>query len=247
MLRNSIFQPMSAGSAGTSGLTVDALAKHDEDHFSKDTDSLQEGFEKLSTSDKLSVGAKTFNTWATNYTECTNVTFNKVHRYWSSNSALHKEVIAILAAVTEVIKTNDGNETETEYFAALMTALDTTDDIESQAAILYLLSLVIKRVPVAVLRSKFAEVSKKFLDLLAANVDGGSTALVKSLLLSLAGVLRVQDQASWSNTSVQRVYSGLLTFITHKKPKVNIQYSSFLKLTGVTHQYREFIVVYSHL
>ncbi|CAC5426030.1 RRP12 [Mytilus coruscus] len=212
------FQPMS--SAGTSGLTVDALAKHDEDHFSKDTDSLQEGFEKLSTSDKISVGAKTFNTWATNYTECTNVTFNKVHRYWSSNSALHKEVIAILAAVTEVIKTNDGNETETEYFAALMTALDTTDDVESQAAIMYLLSLVIKRVPVAVLRSKFAEVSKKFLDLLAANVDGSSTALVKSLLLSLAGVLRVQDQASWSNTSVQRVYSGLLTFITHKKPKI---------------------------
>lgn len=81
--------------AGTSGLTVDALAKHDEDHFSKDTDSLQEGFEKLSTSDKLSVGAKTFNTWATNYTECTNVTFNKVHRYWSSNSALHKEVSEI--------------------------------------------------------------------------------------------------------------------------------------------------------
>ncbi|CAG2248268.1 RRP12 [Mytilus edulis] len=121
------FQPMSAGSAGTSGLTVDALAKHDEDHFSKDTDSLQEGFEKLSTSDKLSVGAKTFNTWATNYTECTNVTFNKVHRYWSSNSALHKEVIAILAAVTEVIKTNDGNETETEYFAALTDSVTLTN------------------------------------------------------------------------------------------------------------------------
>lgn len=40
------------------------------------------------------------------------------------------------------------------------------------------------------------------------------------LLMSLAAVLRVQDQASWSNTSTQRVYSGLLTFISHKKPKV---------------------------
>jgi hypothetical protein len=35
---------------GTSGLTADALAKHDEDIFTKDTDSMQEGFEKLSTS-----------------------------------------------------------------------------------------------------------------------------------------------------------------------------------------------------
>ena len=77
---------------GTSGLTADALAKHDEDIFTKDTDSMQKGFEKLSTSDKQSVGARTFNTWATNYTECTNVTFNRVHRYWASNSSLHKEV-----------------------------------------------------------------------------------------------------------------------------------------------------------
>ena len=213
------FQPMSAVS-GTSGLTADALAKHDEDIFTKDTDSMQEGFEKLSTSDKQSVGARTFNTWATNYTECTNVTFNRVHRYWASNSSLHKEVIAILAAVTEVIKLNGGNETETEYFASLMTALETTNNVESQTAIVYLLSLVLKRVPVAVLRSKFSEISKKFLDIMAANTDGNATALVKSLLMSLAAVLRVQDQASWSNTSTQRVYSGLLTFISHKKPKV---------------------------
>lgn len=74
------------------GLTMDALAKHDESQFSHDTDSNQGGFDKMSASDKLSIGAKTFNTWATNYTECTNATFNKVHRYWASNTAYHKEV-----------------------------------------------------------------------------------------------------------------------------------------------------------
>lgn len=34
----------------------------------------------------------TFKSWATNWSDCTNATFNKVHRYWHSNSALHKEV-----------------------------------------------------------------------------------------------------------------------------------------------------------
>lgn len=41
-------------------------------------------------SDQQTMG--TFKTWATNWTDCTNATFSKVHRYWSSNSALHKEV-----------------------------------------------------------------------------------------------------------------------------------------------------------
>lgn len=39
---------------------------------------------------------------------------------FSSNSYLHKEMLAILAALTEVIKSNGGNETSTEYFAALV-------------------------------------------------------------------------------------------------------------------------------
>lgn len=39
---------------------------------------------------------------------------------FSSNSCLHKEMLAILAALTEVIKANGGKETSTEYFAALV-------------------------------------------------------------------------------------------------------------------------------
>ena len=71
--------------AGESGLTVDALAKHD--NKDGDTEMASDG-----ASDTQSFAGKTFNTWATNWTECTNTTFSKVHRYWQSNSALHKEV-----------------------------------------------------------------------------------------------------------------------------------------------------------
>lgn len=39
---------------------------------------------------------------------------------FTSKSALHKEMLAVLAAITEVIKTNGGSESSTEYFAALV-------------------------------------------------------------------------------------------------------------------------------
>ncbi len=37
---------------------------------------------------------------------------------------LLQEMLAVLAAITEVIKSQNGAETETEYFAALMTTLE---------------------------------------------------------------------------------------------------------------------------
>lgn len=68
-------------------MTVDALAKHDAAENDADGDAI------LSDVDSRSQGGFTFNTWASNWTECTNITFSRVHRYWRSNSALHKEVI----------------------------------------------------------------------------------------------------------------------------------------------------------
>ncbi|XP_062596238.1 RRP12-like protein, partial [Saccostrea cucullata] len=210
--KNRFFQTSS--SKGESSLTVDALARHDEEQLDKDGDvSLR------AESDVVSAAGKTFNTWATNWTECTNTTFSRVHRYWASNSAFHKEVLAVLAAVTEVIKTQGGSESETEYFAALMTALETTEGEDSVSAVAYLLSLVMKRVPAPVLKSRFSEISKEFLDVLVKYSEGHSPALLKSLLLCLALLLRVQDQATWSNSSTQRVYQSLLAFTVNKKPK----------------------------
>jgi hypothetical protein len=45
---------------------------------------------------------------------------------FSSNSFLHKEMLAILAALTEVIKANGGKESSTEYFASLVNRFNLT-------------------------------------------------------------------------------------------------------------------------
>jgi ribosomal RNA-processing protein 12 len=63
-----------------------------------------------------------------------------------------------LAALTEVIKEQGGEETSTEYFAALLTTLEATDTEEGLSAIVSLLSMVIKTVPQEIIRSRFSKV-----------------------------------------------------------------------------------------
>uniref|UniRef100_A0A5F4WGU1 Ribosomal RNA processing 12 homolog n=1 Tax=Callithrix jacchus TaxID=9483 RepID=A0A5F4WGU1_CALJA len=107
--------------SGRSDLTVDAVKLHNE---------LQSGSLRLGKREapetpmeeeaELAVTEKSSGTFLSGLSDCTNVTFSKVQRFWESNSAAHKEICAVLAAVTEVIRSQGGKETETEYFAALV-------------------------------------------------------------------------------------------------------------------------------
>ncbi|XP_069317067.1 RRP12-like protein isoform X2 [Eulemur rufifrons] len=108
--------------SGKSDLTVDAVKLHNE---------LQSGSLHLGKSEApemaveeeevdLALTARSSGTFLSGLSDCTNVTFSKVQRFWESNSAAHKEICAVLAAVTEVIRSQGGKETETEYFAALV-------------------------------------------------------------------------------------------------------------------------------
>ncbi|XP_006831264.1 PREDICTED: RRP12-like protein isoform X3 [Chrysochloris asiatica] len=107
--------------SGKSNLTVDAVKLHNE---------LQSGSLRVAKSEapvvameeevELAVTEKSSCTFLSGLSDCTNVTFSKVQRFWESNSAAHKEICAVLAAVTEVIRSQGGKETETEYFAALI-------------------------------------------------------------------------------------------------------------------------------
>ena len=62
----------------------------------------------------------TLKTFASDWSECTNMSFSKFLNRFETNSILHKEMLAVLAAITEVIKTNKGSESATEYYAALV-------------------------------------------------------------------------------------------------------------------------------
>ncbi|XP_024153489.1 RRP12-like protein isoform X2 [Oryzias melastigma] len=206
--------------SGKSDLTVDALKLHNE---------LQTGTLEVGTGsckdarmeeepDEMS--QRTSGTFLSGLSDCSNLTFRKVQRFWESNSAAHKEICAVLAAVTEVIRGQGGKETETEYFAALMTTLEVVDSPESQTAVAYLLNLVIKRVPAPVLMSKFSDTTKALMDIMSKQASSDSSSVLRWILSCLATLLRKQDTSVWTYPSTLQAYHGLLSFTVHSKPKI---------------------------
>ena len=129
-------------------------------------------------------------------------------------------MLAVLAAVTEVIKAEGGKETETEYFAALMTTLEVTSDEEHLSAVLRLLSVVIKKVPHAVLISKYSQINSSLLGKLSAASEVANVAVMRSLLGCLSVVLRVQPGGVWSLAETRHTLMTLLSFTSHAKPKI---------------------------
>ncbi|XP_030342706.1 RRP12-like protein [Strigops habroptila] len=209
--------------AEKSNLTVDAVKLHNELQsgslrLERTSDSAQLRMEEDGAAEAAT--EKSSGTFLSGLSDCTNVTFSKVQRFWESNSAAHKEICAVLAAVTEVIRSRGGKETETEYFAALMTTLEVVESPESMAAVTYLLNLVLKRVPSPVLIKKFSDASKTFTGIVSSQACSSSTSALRWVLSCLATLLRKQDLAAWSYPITLQVYHGLLSFCVHTKPKV---------------------------
>ncbi|MGH0116705.1 UNVERIFIED_CONTAM: hypothetical protein FKN15_021253 [Acipenser sinensis] len=202
-----------------SDLTVDALKLHNDlqsgplEHKETKDDT---AFEV----DEPALTERTSATFLSGLSDCSNLTFNKVQRFWESNSAAHMEICAVLAAVTEVIRSQGGKETETEYFAALMTTLEAVESSESVGAVAYLLNLVLKRVPSPVLSLKFSDTSKVFMNIMSSQASSESPSALRWILSCLANLLRKQDASVWSYPSTLQVYHGLLSFTVHSKPKV---------------------------
>ncbi|NXB05579.1 RRP12 protein, partial [Cnemophilus loriae] len=209
--------------AEKSNLTVDAVKLHNELQsgslrLERASDSAQFCMEEDNAEEAAT--EKSSGTFLSGLSDCTNITFSKVQRFWESNSAAHKEICAVLAAVTEVIRSRGGKESETEYFAALMTTLEAVESPESLSAVAYLLNLVLKRVPSPVLIKKFSDASKAFMSIVSSQACSSSTSALRWVLSCLATLLRKQDLAAWSYPVTLQVYHGLLSFCVHTKPKV---------------------------
>ncbi|XP_054159649.1 RRP12-like protein [Oppia nitens] len=167
--------------------------------------------------DHESVGGQTFvSVWS----NCSNISFNKLLYGFDSSSAIHKQMLAVLAAVTETIKSNGGQESETEYFAILMTCLESADNDETLTAILTLIQMVIKRLPQSVIKLKFSETSKVFVDYLAKYVKGENGLIVRSLISSISVLLEHQEYAVWELSSTKHIFEIILSLTVHNKPRI---------------------------
>lgn len=154
-------------------------------------------------------------------------------------------MLAILAAITEVIKENKGTGTPVEYYGALvsffpfyctwlyskifqLTTLDklfeASEPNEDQVtAVLSLLNMGIKAVPEPILKKGFNDITLKLLHILNQYANSENNVIIKSTFGILAVFLRAQELAIWSHSTTKQLFSAILNpFCIHSKPKVSI-------------------------
>ncbi|GFQ65981.1 RRP12-like protein, partial [Trichonephila clavata] len=139
-----------------------------------------------------------------------------LQRNWNPRSLLHKEMIAVIAAVAEILKNNEEEETEANYFAALMTTLDVVDTDESVTAVVCLLAMIAKRMNESILKSQSKKVIETIAKLLIKYMNSDHCALLRNLLTIVYSFMKVKTQWTESTDELKIV----LEFTTHHKAKV---------------------------
>ncbi|TPP62367.1 hypothetical protein FGIG_04047 [Fasciola gigantica] len=162
-----------------------------------------------------------FVSWTSNVTKCSNPVFNGVMcRSWS-NSSMQQDALTVLTGITDLIRRQNGKESSAEYYAALLTALNTPSN--TKAAEAYLLKLVMsKAIPDALLRATFSEASKIIIHILTSSImdNPSASTILKSLLICLGRLLRAQGRDAWSTESVRYVFRYILRFVDNEKPAI---------------------------
>lgn len=104
-----------------------------------------------------------------------------------------------------------------------MTTLEVVYKDEDQmqvAAILSLISMGITKVPEAVLKTKFVEITQKFQIILKDYMVSDNNIVVTSLLNILGYMLEILEPTEWNENSVKIFNTLLDPFCIHSKPKV---------------------------
>lgn len=165
-------------------------------------------------------GVSRATTFASQFSACSNMSFCKLLTNFCADSEIQKQMLAILAALTEIIKEKGGTESSTEYFLALMETIENSKEDSDIQAALMLLNMGIKSVPEAVIRKKFNETAGILLDLISRFVESKQFNILRTIISSLAVVLRYQEYAEWKISSTMRFFDTILSFTIHTKPKV---------------------------
>ncbi|XP_075532514.1 RRP12-like protein [Dermacentor variabilis] len=203
-------------SKGGGTLTVEQLQQHN--GCAHDEASL---VGEADAQDRLSIAETESNhTAESDWTLGSILTMNKLLHKWDPASALHKEMLAMYNASTEIIKSKGGQQTDTEYFAVLMTTLEAVEADISRTSAAALLAIFAKRVPAAVLRKKFSWITTMCINFMQSYAQSTHVMLLRNLLCLLSSCLKTLDLATWSESSTLQVFSFMFPYIVHSRPKL---------------------------
>lgn len=181
----------------------------------------------------------TYRTFATNYSSCTNMSFSKLLNGFRSDSQLHKEMLAILAALTDVIKERGGTQTSTEYFLALMETIEAANEETEIIASISLLNMGIRTVSEAVLRMKFSETAGLLMMHMQKFVDTDNQNILKNVMIPI-----------FNQIQSNRLYNNIFFFLIEiLRLLVHCRCCCVLKNTlfGVCHRLVIFSMQFLHL
>lgn len=187
-----LFVAPQAQAGPSSTLTLSAVMKHDaRQMFEKKETTVNDiagSMRSFSLDDEEMLSAsqgtgtfKTFQTFASNYSACSNMSFKKLMSGFRASSDLHKEMLAILTALTEIIQEKGGSQSSTEYFILLMETIEASNEESETVAGVSLLAMGIKSVPEAVLRKRFGETANTLMGLLEKHMDSNNQGFLKSV------------------------------------------------------------------
>lgn len=152
--------------------------------------------------------------------------FAELRKHAGGAHAHKAKLNIVLSAITDVIYERRGagvsaNKpiSSTEYFAALMTALESAA-ASHQQEIAQLLALALPGVPEAVLRAKYSAIAKCLVRVI--QEADGEGALLRSASACLGLVLLAQEPspAVWSRPEVLKAFQLLLALATDARPKI---------------------------
>ncbi|KAH8356903.1 hypothetical protein KR200_011355 [Drosophila serrata] len=234
--KSRFFQPnLSLAAATPTGLTMEAVHKHEQRQaYNAETTTVNDVAGSLmsfnlnddddegmsGTGTAPSGTAQTFKTFASNYTSCSNMSFKKLLTGFRASSDLHKEMLAILSALTEIIREKGGGETSTEYFLLLMEQIEAAQEERDIIAGVSLLSMGIKSVPAPVLRRRFGQTAATLQALLQRFIETSNQSVMRYIVGCLSVLLRAQEYATWTYSSTFQYFDALLAFSIHSKPKI---------------------------
>lgn len=136
------------------------------------------------------------------------------------DNPVHKDMLAILSGITDIIQGQGGSQSSTEYYLGLIQVLQTVKEESQTVAALSLLTMGIKTVPEAVLRRTFSEAAQLIFDLMQHFSDREEHMAWKHLIFCMSTLLRGQEYASWSASYTQKYFDAILVFAVHSKPKL---------------------------
>ncbi|KAI1730284.1 hypothetical protein Ddc_02974 [Ditylenchus destructor] len=173
--------------------------------------------------DAISLSNFTAATDFSNFTNCSNPTFDPVHREWKSGSKLQAEVVSVLAAVSEIINKNGGTGTDVEYFSTLLMSLQSVppNEVNKIAAISYLLNLNAKKISKPLLVKLFSHSTKVICDKFAdIPVTDHSSGALKYLISTLGYFLYAQPASCWQRMENINIVAIILRLSREEQPWV---------------------------